>query len=69
MVTDNIIFYSTDCPKCKVLKKKLDSKGISYTENHSVEEMIKLGIMSAPTLLVGDRLLHFTDAVAWANEQ
>ncbi len=69
MITDDIIFYSTDCPKCRVLKKKLDGKGIAYTENHSIEEMIKLGIMSAPTLLVGDRLLNFTDAIAWANEQ
>ena len=64
-----MLFRSTNCPKCKVLKRKLDSKGINYTENHSVEEMIKLGIMSAPTLLIGDRLLNFTDAVAWANEQ
>lgn len=69
MITDDIIFYSTDCPKCKILKKKLDGKGISYTENHSVEEMIEFGLMAAPALLIGDKLMNFTDAIAWANEQ
>ena len=61
--------YSTGCPKCSVLKKKLDSKGIDYTENNSVEDMLELGIRSAPSLLVGEKLLNFTDAIAWVNEQ
>ena len=25
-----VILYSTGCPKCQVLKSKLDSKNISY---------------------------------------
>lgn len=32
-----ITLYSTGCPKCKVLKKKLEEKGIKYTENNSVD--------------------------------
>lgn len=69
MVTNDIIFYSTDCPKCNVLKRKLNEKGISYTENHSIDEMLSLGIMSAPVLRVNGELMNFTEAVAWANAQ
>ena len=61
--------YSTGCPKCKVLMKKLDSKGIEYTENKSIEEMRALGIMSAPVLKVGDELLDFKSAIRWAERQ
>lgn len=40
----NVIFYSTHCPKCKVLEIKLNQKNIKYTENDNVEEMLALGI-------------------------
>ena len=25
-----ILFYSTECPKCKILQRKLEDKGISF---------------------------------------
>lgn len=54
---------------CEVLKKKLDAKNISYTENNSVEEMLSLGIEQVPVLRVNDTLLKFGDAVGWVNQQ
>ena len=62
-----IVLYSTGCPKCKVLKSKLDSKGIEYTENSSVEEMTKLGIAQVPVLSVDGDLMDFKEAVSWVN--
>lgn len=64
-----IILYSNDCPKCKVLKKKLDEKGIEYIESHSIDEMIALGMTSAPALLVEGELLPFSKAVMWVKNQ
>lgn len=64
-----IVLYSTGCPRCKILKKKLDQKGISYQENTSVDEMLALGIMQVPVLKVEDRLLEFAEANNWVNEQ
>lgn len=64
-----ITLYSTGCPKCKVLKKKLDEKGIKYTVNLSVEEMMAIGITQVPVLCVEGKLLQFKQAVDWVNTQ
>lgn len=64
-----IILYSTHCPRCNVLKSKLDEKHIEYTENNNVDEMIDLGIMSAPALKVDDTLMLFKEAIDWVNQQ
>ena len=53
----SIILYSTGCPKCKVLKSKLEEKNIEFVENNSVEEMTGLGITQVPVLFVGGVLL------------
>ena len=58
---ENIVLYSTGCPRCVVLKKKLDSKGIVYTENNSVDDMVALGISAVPVLSVNTQLMDFSD--------
>ena len=63
-----IILYSTECPKCRVLETKLQSKGIYYTKNTSVDEMTKLGFTNVPMLKVDNDYLDFGDAVRWINE-
>lgn len=65
----NVILYSTHCPRCKVLEMKLQKKNISYTENDSVEEMMEMGIQSAPALKVDDKVYLFGEAVKWVNAQ
>lgn len=65
----NIILYSTGCPKCTVLKKKLDASSIPYTVNDSVEDMTKLGISQVPVLSVDGDLLEFASANQWINQQ
>lgn len=64
-----VVMFSTHCPKCKVLQKKLDEVGVSYTENCDVDAMMELGIQQAPMLLVGDELMDFTRAIAWVRQQ
>lgn len=66
---DDIVMYSTNCPKCAVLEGRLKEKGVNFTVNYDVDEMLKLGMASAPALKVGDELLGFVDAIKWANEQ
>lgn len=64
-----IVLFSTGCPKCSILKKKLKQKGIVYQENNSVEEMLGLGITQVPVLKIRSRLLEFADANDWVNKQ
>lgn len=63
----SITLYSTGCPKCKVLKSKLEAKNIEFVENNSVEEMTALGIAQVPVLSVGGVLFDFKQAVEWVN--
>lgn len=65
---DNIILYSTHCPKCNVLTNKLNSKKIQYKEVTDIDEMQKLGLMSVPYLSVDGKLLDFAAANKWINE-
>lgn len=63
-----VILYSTGCPKCSVIKKKLDAKDIEYTENNDVDAMVALGISQVPVLSVDGELLSFVEANQWVNQ-
>lgn len=52
----------------KVLKHKLEEKGIAYTENNTVDEMLSLGIVQVPVLSVDGELLDFQTANQWVNQ-
>lgn len=63
-----VIMYSTGCPKCEVLKRKLTAAGIVYTENNDVDAMRLMGIDVVPVLKVDDTLMDFKEAVSWINK-
>ena len=63
-----VVLYSTDCPKCKILKKKLDEKAVVYSYILGAEQMIAKGYTTAPMLEVDDKILGFPDAVRWVND-
>lgn len=63
-----IIFYSTHCPRCAILEKKLKQKNIEYIENNDVAEMLRIGLSVAPALKVDGELMNFKTAVNWINE-
>lgn len=65
---EEIILYSTNCPKCKVLESKLQSKEIYYTKNTSVEEMKQLSFLTVPMLKIGNKILDFNNAIKWVND-
>lgn len=65
----DIVLYSTGCPKCNILKKKLAEKSIPYIENNNVEEMTSLGIDYIPVLRVNGKMLQFKEANDWINQQ
>lgn len=63
----SITLYSTGCPKCTILKKKLDQKNIGYEINNDVDLMQEKGFMSLPVLDVDGEILDFGGAINWVN--
>lgn len=64
---EEINFYTTDCPRCKVIKKKLDDKNIQYNEITDKELMISLGFTMMPVLEVNGEKMNFIEANNWIN--
>ena len=69
MTDEEVILYSTGCPKCRILETKLQNKGVYYTKNTSVDEMEKLGFTAVPVLSVDGKYFEFGDAVKWINDR
>jgi glutaredoxin len=77
-VKDMIRLYSTGCPRCNVLKKKLDESGLQYeiitdtTEIARVLDELKTDMV--PILSVDEDkevsvFMAFPQAVKWVGEQ
>ena len=65
---DNIILYSTNCPKCKVLEKKLIQKNIQYVKIEDLDILREKGFTFLPVLEVNSLILNFKDAVDYVNK-
>lgn len=57
------ILYSTDCPKCKILENQLKEKGIVFKKNEDVDEMLALGLKTAPSFKHNDQIMSFNEAL------
>lgn len=62
-----IKLYSTGCPKCTILKKKMDEKGIDYEIISDVDLMQKNGFMTLPILEVDEKVMDFGKAIKWVT--
>lgn len=66
---DKPILYTTGCPRCKVLKKKLDNAGIDVVICDDVNVMLDKNIIYVPVLEINGELLDFEKANKWVGEQ
>lgn len=62
-----VILYTTHCPKCKVLEKKLAAKNITYTEITNTDVMLEMGFDATPMLEVDGQIMDFKTASDWIN--
>lgn len=79
----NIRLYSTGCPKCNVLKKKLDALNAQYVVITNEDEILKackeVGTDMVPILAVEEpgeeeilmkfSFMDFKNAMKWVGEQ
>ena len=59
------LYKSNTCPNCKMLKMKLDKKGVQYEECLDVEVMKSKGISALPQLEVDGKLMGLAEANKW----
>lgn len=62
-----ILYTAESCPRCKVLKMKLDKKNIEYTEVSDVEVLLSKGIKQAPILEIDGEFLNLSQANDYIN--
>lgn len=65
----NVKLYTTHCPRCNVLEKKLNQKNINFEAitDFDINEMIEKGFSVAPILSVDNELMDFSQANTWIN--
>ena len=64
-----VILYEHGCPRCKVVKTKLDQAGIIYETINDVEIMKAKGFQDAPKLEVDGVIMDFKAAIDWIKER
>ena len=64
-----MVLYSTGCPRCKVLKMKMEKKGLNFEVSTDIQNLIDKGFQTAPALELDDgEILTFEQAVKYVNE-
>lgn len=63
----NVVLYSTGCPRCKILKSKLDKKGITYSVVDDVDKMLSMSMTTMPVLEIDGVKMNFKEAINWIN--
>ena len=67
-----IIVYSTQCPKCNILVKKLQAANKGFTLVEDLDMVMataeKYGIMEAPFIETEDGVMNFSESIKALNE-
>lgn len=64
-----ITLYTTHCPQCSVLEKKLKQEDLTFDIVEGEDEIRKLGFLAAPILVVDDKPMTFKQACDWIDEE
>ena len=60
--------YTTHCPQCEVLCKKLALAGIQFEVCEDMDVVIQLCFKSAPILEADGKFMNFKQAIDWIKE-
>lgn len=65
----DVILYTIDCPRCKVLEKKLNQAMIEYETFTDKDKMIEMGMSAMPILEVDGERMEYVEAIKWIKER
>ena len=60
---ENVILYTTNCPRCTILVDKLKEKNVRYTEFTDKNKMLEMGMDMMPVLQIGNKQYGFKEAM------
>lgn len=64
-----MILYSIGCPRCNVLKRKLDELNLKYIIQNDENIIISEGLDEMPVLEIEDgRRMGFSEAIEWLKK-
>lgn len=58
-----ITLYSTGCPKCNILERRLTNDNIEFEISNDIDKLIDMGFQNAPVLQINDQFIVFEDAM------
>ena len=62
-----ILYTTPSCPKCQLAKHMLAQAKIEYTLCEDVQQAIKAGVTSAPTLVIGAEKLTLPAIISYCK--
>lgn len=62
-----VTLYSTNCPKCNILEKKLNEKGVAFDIVTDPDKITEKGFLSAPLLEVDGEIMDFSKGFVWVS--
>lgn len=65
---EKLILYSNNCPKCKILKEKLDESSIDYEISNDFSNLIDNGFKTLPILKTNKGFLKFLPSINYIKE-
>lgn len=68
MESRNIILYSTECTRCKIIKRMLDVHNVPYTEINDKQMMLEKEFESAPVLEVDGKVMEYSAILTWMRQ-
>lgn len=58
-----ITLYSTGCPKCNLLERRLTNDKIEFTVSNNIDKLIEMGFQTAPVLQINDQFVEYGEAM------
>lgn len=62
------VLYTTHCPRCKVIEKKLQEKNISYSIEDNEETILAAGIDTVPVLKTDNKVYNFMEIIGFLKQ-
>lgn len=64
----HIILYSTDCPRCKLVKQMLDIHHVPYTEIADKQVILDKDFDSVPVMDINGKIMDYSGILTWLKQ-